>query len=51
MLGSGLNNYAFCMYSTTGSTSLTRQQIGSGLGVGNTMDMKILTANDIYACF
>lgn len=50
-IGSGLNNYAFCMYSTTGSTSLTRQQIGSGLGVGNTMDMKILTANDIYACF
>ena len=44
-------NYAFCMYSTTGSTTLTRQQIGSGLGIGNTMDMKILTANDIYACF
>lgn len=51
-VGSGTkNNYAFCMYSTTGSTTLTRQQIGSGLGVGNTMDMKILTANDIYACF
>ena len=50
-LGSALNNYAFCMYSTTGSTSLTRQQIGSGLGFGNTMNMKILTANDIYACF
>ena len=50
-VGSGLNNYAFCMYSTTGSTSLTRQQIGSGLGFGNTMNMKILTANDIYACF
>lgn len=50
-VGSGLNNFAFCMYSTTGSTTLTRQQIGSGLGVGNTMDMKILTANDIYACF
>lgn len=50
-IGSGINSYAFCMYSTTGSTSLTRQQIGSGLGVGNTMDMKILTANDIYACF
>lgn len=50
-VGSGLNNYAFCMYSTTGATSLTRQQIGSGLGVGNTMDMKILTATDIYACF
>ena len=50
-VGSGTNNYAFCMYSTTGSTSLTRQQIGSGLGVGNTMDMKILNANDIYACF
>lgn len=50
-VGSGTNNYAFCMYSTTGSTSLTRQQIGSGLGVGNTMDMKILTATDIYACF
>lgn len=50
-IGSGLNDYAFCMYSTTGSTSLTRQQIGSGLGVGNTLDMKILTATDIYACF
>ena len=50
-IGSGSNNYAFCMYSTTGSTSLTRQQIGSGLGFANTMDMKILTANDIYACF
>ena len=50
-VGSGTNNYAFCMYSTTGSTSLTRQQIGSGLGVGNTMDIKILTATDIYACF
>lgn len=50
-VGSGSNNYAFCMYSTTGSTTLTRQQIGSGLGVGNTMDMKILTATDIYACF
>lgn len=50
-IGSGTNNYAFCMYSTTGVTTLTRQQIGSGLGVGKTMDMKILTANDIYACF
>ena len=50
-VGSGTNNYAFCMYSTTGSTSLTRQQIGSGLGFGETIDMKILTANDIYACF
>lgn len=50
-VGSGTNNYAFCMYSTTGVTTLTRQQIGSGLGVGKTMDMKILTANDIYACF
>lgn len=50
-IGSGTNNYAFCMYSTTGVTTLTRQQIGSGLGVGTTMDMKILTANDIYACF
>lgn len=50
-VGSGTNNYAFCMYSTTGVTTLTRQQIGSELGVGETMDMKILTANDIYACF
>lgn len=45
------SSYAFCMYSTTGATTLTRQQIGSGLGFGNAMDMKILTANDIYACF
>lgn len=50
-IDSGSNNYVFCMYSTTGSTSLTRQQIGSRLGAANTMDMKILTANDIYACF
>lgn len=50
-VGSGTHNHAFCMYSTTGATTLTRQQIGSGLGVGNTIDMKILTANDIYACF
>lgn len=50
-VGSGSSNYAFCMYSTTGATTLTRQQIGSGLGFSNTMDMKILTANDIYACF
>lgn len=50
-VGSDLNNMAFCMYSTTGATTLTRQQIGSGLGVGNTMDIKILTATDIYACF
>jgi hypothetical protein len=50
-VGSELYNMAFCMYSTTGATTLTRQQIGSGLGVGNIMDMKILTANDIYACF
>lgn len=50
-VGSGLNNYAFCMYSTTGSTSLTRQQIGAGLGVGGSMDIKILNSLDIYGCF
>lgn len=50
-VGSELNNFSFMMYSTTGATTLTRQQIGSGLGVGNSMDIKILTATDIYACF
>lgn len=50
-VGSGLNNYAFCMYSTTGSTSLARQQIGAGLGVGLSMNIQILNSLDIYACF
>lgn len=50
-VGSGLNNMAFCMYSTTGATTLTKQLIGTGLGVGGTMDIKILNSLDIYACF
>lgn len=50
-VGGTVRSYAFCMYLANGSTTMTRKQIGTALGVGNTMDIKILTADDIYGSF
>ena len=42
----------FCMYSSqVGNTNMTRQQIGSSLGQGLSMDIKIISVDDIYAAF
>lgn len=46
------SNNVFSMYSSqTGNTNMARQQIGSSLGQGLSMDIKIASANDIYAAF
>lgn len=50
-VGGETKNYSFYMYLANGSTSMTRKPIGTALGVGNTMDIKILTADDIYGSF
>lgn len=50
-VGSETMEMQFCMYSTTGSTSLTRTAIGYSLGYLSTADAKIITANDIYVAY